>query len=125
MYKEVNTEKLGFQAMGDHIVLMCEAKRAGEEEKSELGIVLSTAQQTKQGGIPTHGIIVSVGGNCPQDFHNMIGAEVALPSSGHFAKMWDPRVVRKELKEDSGKDTIYVTCHYNAIRSVYTHTDKE
>ncbi|ADQ53407.1 gp31 head assembly cochaperone with GroEL [Aeromonas phage 65] len=123
--KDIDQSKLGFKAMGDHVILMCEAKRAGEEEKSRSGIILETATQSKQGGIPTHGVIVSVGGNCPQDFNDMIGYEVALPSTGNFTKFWDPRVVRQELKENSGKDTIYVTCHHLAIRGVYTHTDKQ
>lgn len=125
MQQKIDQSKLGFKAMGDHLILRCEATRAGEEEKSSAGIVLATATQNKQGGIPTHGVIVSVGGNCPKDFNEMIGAEVALPTTGNFAKFWDPRVIRKELKEDSGKDIIYVTCHHLAVRGVYTHTDKE
>lgn len=125
MKKEIDVEKLGFKPLGSVVVLRLEAKRAGEEIKSDSGIVLATAQQATQGGVPTHGTVVAVADGCPKEYKELIGYEVALPSDSNFAKMWDPRVVRREITEKSGKDTIYVTCHYSALRSVYTHTDKE
>lgn len=113
---------LGFYAIGDHVIIRCEAAREGEEVRSESGFVLEVKRQ--QGEIPLFGTVVSVGERCPNLYKELVGMDVALPQAGHFAKFYDPAVIRKEKKAGKG-DIIYISTHYNAIRGVYTHKDKE
>lgn len=115
-------KSLGFFAVGDHIILRCEAAREGEEVKSSMGIIVE-AKKT-QAEIPLSATVVSVGNRCPSEYKEMVGCEVAIPASGTFGKFWDPRVVRKEISPDSKKDIIYITTPWAAIRAVYDHKDK-
>lgn len=111
---------LGFQAMDEQVIVQCQALRAGEEVKSDLGIIIESKKAIPE--VPISGAIVSVGENCPEWVHDLVGCEIALPvgqAAGVMVNVPDPDVVAGRLPRNSNRARILVAMHYKAIRVVY------
>lgn len=109
---------IGVKAIDEQIICECQATRAGDEVKSEFGIVIEQKKQVPE--VPLSGTVVSVGENCPPYVYDLIGREVALPvgqAAGVMMNIPDPAVVFHGAKRERAR--IFVAMHYKAIRAVY------
>lgn len=111
---------LGLKAMDEQIICQCFAARAGEEVKSGVGIILEQKKEVPE--VPISGTIVSVGENCPEWVHALVGREIALPigqAAGVMVNVPDPDMVFGRIPRTSKKHRIFVAINHKAIRAVY------
>ena len=115
---------IGVKAFDEQVICECQATRAGEEVKSEFGIVIEQKKQVPE--VPLSGTVVSVGENCPAHVHDLIGREVSLPvgqAAGVMMNIPDPAVVFHGAKRERSR--ILVAFHHKAIRAVYDEVKTE
>lgn len=105
--------KYEIQAMGEHVIIVSEPQQAGDEIKTESGIVIGVHQQ---GQLPEMCTIHSIGSGVPDGLFK-IGDHIPLPI-GSIKNVPHPDFVlgKKQQKDIKQK---YVTCHYSSIPCVY------
>lgn len=111
---------LGLKAMDEQVICQCFAARAGDEVKTTSGIILEQKKEVPE--VPISGTIVSVGENCPEWVHALVGREIALPigqPSGVMLNIPDPDMVFGRIPRTSKKHRIFVAINFHAIRAVY------
>lgn len=106
------------RALGEYVILVSEPAQAGDEIKSESGLILGYRQE---GEIPLACTVVSIGDKVPEGVVK-IGDLVPIPN-GNIKNVPHPDVV-KGLKKEKEVRQKYVSCHYTAIAVVYDEDEK-
>lgn len=103
------------QAFDESIIIEVNAARAGEEVKTESGIVIG---RREMGEIPDVGTVVSVGNGVPDiAVSRLIGNKVIIPA-GRITHAPDPRVVAgQDIKIEDRRQL--VATHWKNIQVIY------
>lgn len=103
------------QAFDESIIIEVKARRAGEEIKSEMGIVLG---RLDQGEVPDIGTVISVGKGVPHTSADaLLNSKVIIPN-GRMTHVIDPRVVAGQFVQEEDRRQLVAT-HWKNIQVVY------
>lgn len=103
------------QAFDESIIIEVQARRAGEEIKSELGIVLG---RLEQGEVPDLGTVISVGSGIPSAAaEQLLNKQVIIPN-GRMTHVVDPRVVAGQFVKEENRRQLIAT-HWKNIQVIY------
>lgn len=102
------------KALDESVIIEVQAARAGEEVKSEFGLVIG---RREMGEIPTWGTVISVGDAVPEEARSILERKVLIPN-GRMNNVTDPRVVAGEFIEKSDLRQL-VTTHWKNIQVIY------
>lgn len=102
------------RALGENVIIEVQAARAGDEVKTESGIVIG---RREMGEVPDVGVIVSIGDSVPDSDFIKNGMKVLIPHS-RINNVPDPRAVEGSLHQGE-KGRQLVATHWQNIQVVY------